>query len=76
LAIRTMVRSSLPRQTTIPTSGRLYQCALSAMSLPAQVLAFWAGRGVVAAELEARSRNDAEPLQELAHPPAAEGMGR
>jgi hypothetical protein len=44
--------------------------------LPAQVLAFRAGRGVVAAELEARSGNDAEPLQELAHPPAAEGMGR
>jgi hypothetical protein len=31
--------------------------------LPAQVLAFRAGRGVVAAELEARSKNDAEPLQ-------------
>jgi hypothetical protein len=44
--------------------------------LPAQVLAFWAGRGVVAAELEARSGNNAKPLQQLAHPPAAEGMGR
>ena len=44
--------------------------------LPAQVLAFWAGGGVVAAELEARSGNNAKPLQQLAHPPAAEGMGR
>jgi hypothetical protein len=44
--------------------------------LPAQVLAFWVGRGVVAAELEARSGNNAKPLQQLAHPPAAECMGR
>jgi len=68
--------AAMPAFEIQPLAGEFDRERPGPRVLPAQVLAFRAGRRVVAAELEARSGNDAKPLQELAHPPAAEGMGR
>jgi hypothetical protein len=68
--------SAVPALEQQPLAGEFYRQRPGVPVLLAQVLAFRAGRGVVAAELEARSGNDAEALQDLDHPPAAEGIGR